>query len=477
MKKIYDYLLHNSQVIFIAATALFLFPFLVLSFFNHPASDDFCYTNFIQDHDFWEAQVKHYFVWTGRFTATFLLTIDPIDIDNLTLYRVLPIFLLLSTGMAVYLLVKSLVPNLSRLNQFILSGLIFFLYLYYAPNTAEAFYWRAGSVTYQLAIVLSLLLFAVIRKVQQQRSSSMTSLYTLLACLLTVICIGLNETTMVINLVIISLWVIGWFIFRKSTRLEMGLILFFTLVATGIVVFAPGNAVRMAEKPDKFQFVFSIVGALKITLMSILRWTPMTVLVLVLFSPLLNRTATSLRGQFNTSWIRLWHLVTFGIFLFGFLVLCFFPSFWSQGGRPPFRTINVIYLLFIIGVFFLTSMFLVYLQEKNAPLPKLKVGDFWALILISLGLILFKPNNIAEAYADLFSGRAYKYHLEMQDRYRILKNCPQDKCVVPSLKYQPVTILSSDITSDPSREIYYYNRCLASFFSISEVIGLKKKVP
>lgn len=477
MIKLYHLLTRNSSLILYTAITLVLLPFLILSFFNHPASDDFCYTNFIRDNQFWAAQVKHYLIWTGRFTATFLLTIDPIDLQDLTAYKILPIALLLLFSISIFLFIKSLLPNLSRKDRTILSFLILFLYLYYIPSTAEAFYWRAGSITYQLASALSLLLFTTIRYLQQQQSVFKRMVFTILACLLAIIAIGLNETSMIIIFVIVSLWTFGWIFIRKEKRTDMILILVITLAATIIVVIAPGNAMRMAEKPEKFQFLFSLVGAVKITLVNILRWMPMPILILGVFSPLLNKIGYSIKTQYDLTWMRLWHLMLFGIFLFCFIVLCFFPSFWSQGGRPPYRTINVIYLLFILGTFFLASLFFAYLQNKNSPVPEIPQGVQLFLILSIFSIVVAKPNNIREAYLDILKGTAYHYDQEMDERYRLIENCSQDTCNIPALKNKPKTILSSDLSSDPTHENFYYNACIADYFGIQKIYLPEKETP
>lgn len=477
MKKIKSSLNKNTSFILHAAVICLLLPFLILSIFNHPASDDFCYTNYIRDNQFWAAQVKHYFIWTGRFTATFLLTIDPIDLEDLTVYRILPITLLILFGISIFFFIKSLLPDLARKDQNILSLLILFLYLYYIPNTAEAFYWRAGSLTYQLASTLSLFLFATIRNLQQQQSPLKKIILTILACLLAVFTIGLNETSMIIILVIVSLWTFGWIILRKKKRVEMAIILFVTIAATTTVVVAPGNAVRMAEKSEKFQFLFSLVGAIKIALVDILRWIPMPVLLVALFSPLFNRIGAAVNTRYNLNWMRPWHLFMGGLFLFFFLVITYFPSFWSQGGRPPYRTINVIYLLFILSTFFLASFFFAYLQYKKTPVPQIPSGAQLLLVMITLSIVVAKPNNIREAYLDVIEGTAYYYNREMHERYLLLENCSRDTCTIPALKNKPKTILSSDLSSNPSHESYYYNACIADHFGIQKVFLPEKEKP
>lgn len=456
--------IRNFRLIFYVICTLTVLPFLVLSAFNHPASDDYCYTNLVNNEGFWGAQMYYYFNWTGRYTATFFLTLNPIDFHDLVIYKILPIFLFLGSFLSIFLLIKKISPKNLKQDQLTLSFLIFFLYIYYIPSMPEAFYWRAGSVTYQLASITSLLFFAAILHMQQQLSVPGRIIYTFIACILAVLTIGFNETSMVILLGIVFIWTLACFMLNKEKKVEMGIIFLFTAAASATVILAPGNAIRMAEKPEKFQLLFSLLGATKLTILFILNWIPMTVLLISLFSPVLNRMSKRLNNNLNSWGFKLWHLAVSGLFLFGFIVLCFFPSFWSQGGRPPYRTINLIYLLFIFGTFFLTVWFFILLQNKNFPVPKLSIKGQLFLSVIIIFLLFLKPNNIQEAYSDLLTGTAYRYHLEMEERYQLLENCSNESCTVPALENKPETILSSDLSDKPSHEGYYYNECLSYYF-------------
>jgi hypothetical protein len=459
---------------FLLATFLLVLPFLIISVYNHPSADDYSYSHFGNRFGFWAAQVEHYFTWSGRYTATALLTVNPIDYTNLSFYRILPVLHLISFVFAVYIFLRSALPKAKLNDQLLMSFLIIFLYIYYTPNLSEAFYWMPGSVTYQLASTLSLLLFSLIFPLLRGTSKEKEIIYLIAGSILTFTTIGLNETSMLILCVTFSALFTMQIFRTRSLDHRLLLFLVITIAASSIVIAAPGNLVRMAEKPEKFQLLPSILGSFKTTLLYIGSWIPMTFLTFALFSPLLYRLAQNMREQFKLQWLSKLNLAIIAFLFLGFLALCFFPSYWSQGGKPPARTVNVIYLLFILGAMALVVLFFAYLQIANRPLPKIPLAGNVFLVLAATAIIGFKPNNVRNVYKDLFSGTAYRYHKEMNKRYSLLENC-NTECNLPPIENRPSTLFAYDLAKKPSEELNYYNRDLGYYFGLTEVKVRPKK--
>ncbi len=458
----------GSVFYFLAGTFLLLLPFLIISIYNHPSADDYSYSHFGSRFDFLTAQVEHYYTWSGRYTATALLTVNPIDYTDLSFYRILPVLHLISFALAVYLFLRSVLPIAKLNDRLLLSFLIIFLYIYYTPNLSEAFYWMPGSFTYQLASTLSLILFSMVIPLLRGSAKGKEFIYIFTGIILCVAIIGLNETSMLILCVIFSTLFAVQLYRTKTLDLRLLALLTITIAASIVVIAAPGNLVRMAEKPDRFQLLPSILGSLKTTLLYTAGWIPMTILVIALFSPLLNRLAKNLKDQYKLQWLSLLNLTVMAFLLLGFIVLCFFPSYWSQGGKPPARTVNVIYLLFILGAMALAVLFFAYLQITERPVPKIPLTGNIFLALAITSILGFKPNNIRSVYKDLFTGTAYRYHLEMNQRYTMLENCNSD-CLLPLIENKPSTLFTYDLAKEPSEEIYYYNRDLGRYFGLDKV--------
>lgn len=457
-KKNYGYYL------FTLAVLLTVLPFFFISLYNHPSADDFCFAVKANSLGFWETQLDYYNNWTGRYMATALLTVRPTDYNALADYKLLPIFLFVLFGASVFIFISKLLPNATLKDRGLLSFVIFFLYIFKTPNMSEAFYWLPASITYQLALISTLLLFSVILHLQEQKGKSKIY-YTILGSLLCIVTVGFNEISMMLLLIILFLWLLFSSYRKKKLDWSLLILLLVTIVASGVVVIAPGNAARMSVKADKFQLGFSINQSIKLaTTFILLRWLPIAGLLFLLFIELFNRIGGYIRLRYQLPEFSLFHISLLAGFLFGVIYLSIFPAYWSQGGAPPSRAINVSYLVFIFGGLALFLMCLLFLQNNGFRLPRLSFSFKMVLGLLFLVVLLFKSNNVKTVYKDLLKGTARQYHLEMQDRYTQLSSCPSDSCSVPPLSYIPGTIYAFDLVPDPSYEVYYYNECISAYF-------------
>ena len=143
--------------------------FFLISFYNHPSADDFCFAEKSNSLGYWQTQIHYYNNWTGRYMSTALLTINPVGNTWLLDYKLLPIFLITLFGVSIYLFISKLLPNLNLKGRLLLSYSILFLYMFKAPTMSESFYWMSASITFQVASILSLLLFSLILHLQKQK--------------------------------------------------------------------------------------------------------------------------------------------------------------------------------------------------------------------------------------------------------------------------------------------------------------------
>ena len=56
-----------------------IIPFVVISFYNHPALDDWWYAETYKQNGFWGAQQYWYNHYTARFFSNFIMTIAPLS--------------------------------------------------------------------------------------------------------------------------------------------------------------------------------------------------------------------------------------------------------------------------------------------------------------------------------------------------------------------------------------------------------------
>ena len=84
----------NSHYFLILLSVITIFPLIILSFFNNPASDDFDYSYESQVEPFWSLQIRRYFDWSGRYFSNGLISLDPLVYNNYFLFRLIPIVLI-----------------------------------------------------------------------------------------------------------------------------------------------------------------------------------------------------------------------------------------------------------------------------------------------------------------------------------------------------------------------------------------------
>lgn len=460
----------SSLFLLILLSLLIILPLIMLSQYNHPSADDFCYTNYAKSMDYWDVQLHHYSSWTGRYTATLLLTLSTTDVHDLTEHRIIPIFLIISFCFSIYFFISRIAPDLRLTQKWTLAFLVLFLYCVGVPTLSEAFFWKPAALTYQLALILALIFFSLILHLRRLEKSKARTGYTVLASVLSMIITGLNETIMLIMLItLFSSFLLDWFQ-RKKPDPALGSILLVTMAASAIVILAPGNFNRMEGKPDKWRLIPTIYNSFKYAVHYLLYWSPLLLLLFLLCSRSFIYAAREIRSRYGFFGFSKPHVLVFGIFLLASLALSFSLSFWSQGGAPPPRTINTIYLLFIIGAFSFLVLGIISFLNSGGDIPQvprlLKITSA-ILVLVLVGTKagdLLRTNNLRVAYLDLLTGKAQRYDLELQQRYSLLDNCGDQECLVPPLRNKPETLMSYQLASHQNTELYFYNQCAAIYF-------------
>ncbi|CAN5322007.1 hypothetical protein BH23BAC2_BH23BAC2_14350 [soil metagenome] len=440
-------------------------PFLYISRYNHPSADDFCYASKVNFFGLISTQIDHWNIWSGRYMATLLLSIISIDTGDLMNYRVIPVLLFIFFGLSIFVFFKSLIPKASTYDICVLSFVIFFLYILKAPNITEAFYWLAGSVTYQLASILSLLLFALILYLSRHKEKTSKTILTIIGSILGISIVGLNEIALIYLCAILFMWLALKIYINKHPSWSLIFIVGITFIAAGISMSAPGNHLRMsAVKADQFDLIFSLSGSLQLTFRALLGWVPLILLMVLIFWRTFERIAVQLKEIYNIPRIRIKYIFLMIIVLVGMVALGYFPTYWSQGGRPPTRTVNTIFLLFLFGSVGIILLYLTSREKIKWPVQKFHFFTQIMAVGIMLSYILFLSNNLRAGYKDIFYGSAARYDIELQERYERLSNCETGLCNIERLVNYPKTIFTYDLGLSPTDKIYYYNLCLQDYF-------------
>lgn len=428
---------------------LSIVPFLIISIYANPSADDFDYHNMANTYGFIDAQLLWYNKWSGRYFSTAVLSIQSLVEKPYYIYKLIPILLLISLFYSVFKITHLVIGNVNKKQCLIFTFLFMIVYLIQMPTVAEGFFWLAGSVTYQLSNLIFIWFIYFLLKLIESNTIN----YFIITTLLLVILIGSNETTMLlVDLLLVS--ILGFNCIKtKKLNYKLVSIMLMALLCSAIVYLSPGNSIRAASFPDKHKMVFSILKTISSVSSYLAIWLPFMIISVLIYSDYFRKKHKKIESNFlNVSP----YLVLF--FLCSMLFLGFFTCYWSVGRMPPVRAINTIYLLFLLG--FMYFIFVLLMKFKTEIFYFSKEVKYLLIVLIFFQL--GKNNNIKTAYKDLLSGDARHFNLELENRYHLLLNNGKGKCIVPQLKYKPLTIFSGDISSNPN---YWKNESYSIYFA------------
>jgi hypothetical protein len=468
MNRIFGYF---SKNFFILLGVFTILPLFVLSFFNHPTSDDFSFTNLAIQNGFWKAQIIKYNIWTGRFFSTALATgLNPLVYDWMFGYKLIPVATILLLLHSFYVFMKELTAStLSRQMTLTLMLAFFFLFIYQMPGLNRGIYWMMGIYIYQMANIASLYFFALMLRAYRTPNSRRKIFLAIASSLWLVAAIGTNEATMATLDVFLGL--IFLYKFYKSREVDKFLVfvLVIAVIASCAVVFAPGNVVRASSltmKNDLDQQ--SIFSVFTITALGSLRliggWLASPVLLFtILFIPLATKLSAHLKEKM--SYFTIHPAISLSILLL-LVFVNLFPAVWARGSIPPPRTLNVTFLIFLAGWFFNIQVIVHFFHKIGYQFKKLPGYAYAITGFLVCWAILLQENNLRLAGSNLLNkemikgiltfnlqesdlqGTAYAYDKEMQRRYQMLRQCQDDICEVDRLKSRPYAIFVRDIEED-----------------------------
>lgn len=436
------------QRVFIGFFILAIIPFVVLIIYMNPSPEDFYYSYEAKIKSFWENVRIQYKHGTGRYFQNLLLYLTPVFDKKFFSYKAAGFLFMASFFLSVMLTVNLLTGKFISLRERILISLaVIFCYLYAMPQVSSGFYWYGGITAYHSGIILVPVFFAFLVKSESSLDPSARLIYTFMTLVALILVTGVNEIFAIL-LFLFTLFLNGKH-FVKERSIKWQYVVF--AIASGIFLYilvkSPGNKFRLTQFPGNRDFSYSFIKSFAYLYRNSLSW--------IFDSPLLACSLILLPVYLKISGVRknaanklLTSPVWFGVFWISVLYLGVFFSYYSTTVVMD-RTSNFIYFIFIAGWFYLiyilSNKFLVsrnFMSVKNRKY-------LYGLSLVLLLLPLIRENNVATAFTDLFSGSAYNYNKQLNDRYELLESCPGDSCRVDSLINTPKTIFYKDLSSNP----------------------------
>jgi hypothetical protein len=430
------------RTLILLALLLSIVPFLILTFFCHPAFDDFCNTANAIGRGFIEWQVDMYNNSFGRYFLTAILYFNPLVFGSFAGYKAFALLIILLTFVSIFSFVDALLnSSFSRVDKLIAASFLMALFCNQMPEVTEAYYFMSGAMVYQLPTIMSLFFFALVIRARD-KSKRVKLLLWLLSCILVVAIVGSSETSMLILALLVFAITITMWIAKSAQRWPWLVFLIVTIVCGAVVILAPGNAIRGSNFPGRHRFFYSLGMSLRQEFSFLLIWFSNFAFVLgtFFFIPVATKLADRIPGFKH---LRVHPLIS-SLLLLLLVFLGLFPAYWNMGMMAQHRTVTTAYFFFLIGWFINIVIWMDHLKRKRGFTPA-KLPDYVYVIGVPLLLCtLLFTNNTKVAIADLVRGRAYRYDQAIKKRYVQFEQCARegnvDNCAVERITDLPTTI-------------------------------------
>ncbi len=261
------WLLNLFLVFGIAAFGLALALYAYLGFFSRYYADDYCLTSSFLTEGFWKSQIGLYLGWSNRFAVAFIVNLS--EYLGRSAIRVWPAFVIVAWVAALtWALVQA--ARYSRLFVSVWTALVFaealvFFTLLEAPQLYQSLYWRVGLVTYTLPLVLlTVLIGFIFNRIRKTTARRVSWGGPVVCVLLAFFAGGFSETYVALQTALLGLALAGIWLGVKSPAkrtwlIFVGVALIGSLLALLVVIFSPGNAVRLSAIPSSRPHLTSLI--------------------------------------------------------------------------------------------------------------------------------------------------------------------------------------------------------------------------
>jgi hypothetical protein len=403
-----------------------LLPFVILSFLNSMALDDYIYYELFRTKSFFGAQRFLYEHWSGRYTTTFVLGCF-IRLGLPGRFPWLPtLFYFLATWGAIQYLLNTLYALLRQGHPMALpvrvlrgSALLFFLFLYVQADISTGFYWFSAMVVYQTAFILFLLLAAaMIRRLDDPGGPASGDIRLFV---LTLLLVGCNELMDIFLPLFLFALILACRFFGRSAPRWLWVCLGMTAAMVLLIFFTSGAMVYRHKSMNTHTGILSVLPIIGFQLVAVLYYIfkePLFWLSVVSFFVLGSRIAQNWPSPralvpFRRKNIFLPGLLTLGLLL-GLTLGVFLLA--SHGSIAP-RTLNNlgdIITCCLLGLCFLSGVN----QGARRPFAATPRPSPWVQLAVLIAVTLASVNYLS-AWKSVVSG--YFYHAVLADRDRQLR--------------------------------------------------------
>ncbi len=445
-----------TKILIITAALGTIGLLITLAFYNCPSvADDFCFSATAKNFGFWTAQKMYYNGWSGRYLSNFIFHINPLVFtQSRVAFVIFPILFLLIFLYNSFLFFQNTFKDiLDKQMVFFVTLGFFLLYYFNIESIYENIYWFSGSYTFISANLMMLLLQLLMRYWRGEEKKQYW--FSLKFAVLLFLLLGSSEVTMLSVSLIVTLLVVYDYYNNKQHLHIFSPMLLIVLLGNYLVISAPGNKIRQKQDPELLDVIIKTWNAMSHFFIEWTLGSPILIIATAAFVLIIKDLPK--QKIFN---LPIW--LVFGLFvcLFGFF---FFPTAWGLGlTQPPPRVLNMIYLYFLLGWFFMVCVILNQIQIPDFQAHAVSV----ILLCMFFAVDMYKCANLRKMYSDLRMGAAANYLKEYKERVHVIENTKEEVVYLKPFKHKPHCLYAEDINDNSN---HLWNKCLGLYFNKKQI--------
>lgn len=449
----------------LAIPAMWLLYFFVLTAYSVPQSDDFCFSYRHLQSGYWATLSIFYQTVIGRVVPILLMQLPAAvskasGFDILICYSVVLATFQLVFLVAAWVAASRLWPRSHLLHAGALAIAFVTAVVSLAPDLREMLYWLPGVACYMVpAAIVILMLVAFVNAAETGKSLNSTPLA--LGAFVASTC---NEFTPVWIVAMVLGSIVAQWTFRNALQLKRHLVILGAALAGAAIIFlAPGNAIRMSQLPMAGHLTESLILALKYSLHDLALFLKQPVVLSLLVITALF-TSKQPSGEPAPRGRRAILAAAIAAFCLGCGYFAYFTHQYATGLRLVERAQNEAMILLLFGLMVGTALLsrafmpaMLYSRNSLTIVP---------ILLVAFALPLYFSKTAVLVREESSSFRTF--WLESIARHARLSLTGDQDAVLPKHTVSPLTLMSGDITEDPSR---LPNDCIAAFYGKRTVVA------
>lgn len=428
---------NNQKLLILFLLLVLLTPFLYLFAFAHPIADDLDFGYQAKQAPLFDVLVNSYFYSNGLYTGNIFMFLFPFSLHELFQYRLFLVACFMVFIASSFYFIQTIFPTLSKLDKTIITLFFLLTVLGLTTDLSEALYWQTSVIYYQLSLCFVLCYFGLLIQFFLQSFIVNKSIHQIILLFMLILIIGMKESIALIMGFIATLLFYYSRFKTKENKSFFTIQLLVAMIFISILVFAPGNDVRMENYPNNKNLSNSMIYTAIQMVRFPLTWLfALSGIFFVFIIAEIHRKAIPLLKKLN------WKIAL--IVFFGVLFLCIFPAYWATGILGQHRTLNVASLFFVL--------FLLVLAINQGNYFKQLISFSFIQKVTAFCIVFLLAGNGFMVILDVFSGRVKNYDKQLTKRTELITKT-NSTANIPFLVNAPKSLFVVDIQQDTTHWI------------------------